>query len=416
MQLTGKQIEQIHDALLRAFTTKSTLRMMVRIELDENLDAIADGENLTDVVFNLITWGEQHGRIGELIQGAHNRVIGNPKLQQLLTDYQTWVAPPIIMPAAPIAHPDILLLTYSPPPKIADSLFILGEHTDSVTSVVFSPDGTTLVSGSLDEEYSIRLWKVHTGELLTTKPKEDDGLGVAWLAFSPDGSTIARCYDRIVQLWYVRTSNPQHSLEGDNERIRAIAFSPDGYKLAGGCDDHTVRLWDVPTNKQLRALEGHTNVVASVAFNPDGSLLASGSWDHTVLLWDVRKRKQLHLLMGHTESVYSVAFSPDGSTLASGSEDTTICLWDAKSGERLRTLKEHTKPVFSVAFSPGGSILASGSMDTTIRLWDIKSGELLHTLEGHTDIVYSIAFSPDGSILASGSRDSTVRLWRIPPR
>ena len=75
-------------------------------------------------------------------------------------------------------------------------------------------------------------------------------------------------------------------------------------------------------------LEGHDNLVRSVNFSPDGKTLVSGSWDKTIKLWNVETGKEIRTLKGHDELVRSVNFSPDGKTLVSGSEDKTIILWN----------------------------------------------------------------------------------------
>jgi len=94
MALNGKEIKDIQEALLSAFPSKDSLRMMVRIELDENLDAIVDGENLRVLIFNLVTWAERTGCIDELMQGAYNTVPGNPVLQKLVKAQGGTKAPP----------------------------------------------------------------------------------------------------------------------------------------------------------------------------------------------------------------------------------------------------------------------------------------------------------------------------------
>lgn len=77
---SGEEIEELQEALLSAFPTEDKLRRMVRTKLDENLAAIAGGEDLSDKVFNLISWGEARGRLGELTLGARQANPGNNRL------------------------------------------------------------------------------------------------------------------------------------------------------------------------------------------------------------------------------------------------------------------------------------------------------------------------------------------------
>ena len=75
---------------------------------------------------------------------------------------------------------------------------------------------------------------------------------------------------------------------------------------------------------------GHTDEVFAVAFHPDGTRLATGGRDRAIRLWDLARGKEEDVarLQGHTSFVMSLAFSPDGATLASGSGDATVRLWD----------------------------------------------------------------------------------------
>ncbi|HEX6686719.1 MAG TPA: AAA family ATPase [Candidatus Limnocylindrales bacterium] len=324
------------------------------------------------------------------------------------------------------------------------ALRILTGHHYDVGSVSFSPDGTTLATGSVDG--TARLWDVATGKLTTTL---DGGHNVV---FSPNGTTLATTgVGGAILLWNVATGKLVATLTAHTSSVNSVAFSPDGTTLATGGQDHTVRLWDVATGKSTATLHD-ADAVTSVAFSPNGTTLATGSrtvrlWDvatgkplatlnggdlvnsvafspngttlaasgvgGAVRLWDVATRKQTTTFHGSADAVKSVAFSPNGTILAAASRDNTARLWDVATGKVVTTLTAHTSSVNSVAFSPDGDTLATASSDHTARLWDVSTGKPARTLHGSADAVNSVAFSPNGKTLATGGYDNTARLWDV---
>ena len=200
------------------------------------------------------------------------------------------------------------------------------------------------------------------------------------MAFSPDGSTLVTgSYDGTVRLWDAAAHRQAGApMAGRAGEVYSVAFGPDGKIVASGAEDGTVRLWDVATHRQDGPpLTGKDGDVNSVAFSPDGKTLASGAEDGTVRLWDVATHRQDGPpLTGKDGKVYSLAFSPDGKTLASGAEDGTVRLWDVATRQPAEIFSANGEAVYSVAFSPDGKTLASGGADATVRSWDLGTQQL----------------------------------------
>lgn len=84
MKLSGYDFNLYHQVLCEAYT-HSSLQLMVRVALEENLEVVAGGNNFSEVVFNLITWAEQYGRIEQLVQASLQHNSDNPKLQSFVS-------------------------------------------------------------------------------------------------------------------------------------------------------------------------------------------------------------------------------------------------------------------------------------------------------------------------------------------
>ncbi|MDF5726355.1 MAG: effector-associated domain EAD1-containing protein, partial [Rhizonema sp. PD37] len=86
--ISGQQRKQLQDALIDAFPTKTLLEQMLSFELNRNLDEIAGGSNLQEIIFNLIKIAEAHKWVEDLVCAASSSNPGNLKLQAIILPIQ----------------------------------------------------------------------------------------------------------------------------------------------------------------------------------------------------------------------------------------------------------------------------------------------------------------------------------------
>ncbi|KAG8723034.1 hypothetical protein FRC09_005015 [Ceratobasidium sp. 395] len=171
-------------------------------------------------------------------------------------------------------------------------------HRDSVTSVVYSPDGTRIASGSKDG--TVRIWDAKTGRPVS-RPLGDHGChSVYSVAYSADGARILSTYlNNESRVWDLHSGQPigkplkGRTLEGvssvaDSSKVSPVAYSPDGMRVITCPDSRTISVWDASTGLRVGpSLTGHASEVNCVACSPDGARVASGSSDQTVRIWDI---------------------------------------------------------------------------------------------------------------------------------
>ncbi|MEU7836896.1 WD40 repeat domain-containing protein [Nonomuraea sp. NPDC049129] len=162
------------------------------------------------------------------------------------------------------------------------------DHTDVITAMAISPDGSTLATSGYDDQ--VRLFDVATRRQIAGSPPPAAGGFVNDLAFSPDGQALAlTAADSSVRFWdVVRHRTLGIALIAEDGAINTFAFSPDGQILATGSAD-MVRLWDVRSHRQLSTpLTGHTRAVTAITYSRDGTTIATVAGDGTARLWNVR--------------------------------------------------------------------------------------------------------------------------------
>lgn len=309
-----------------------------------------------------------------------------------------------------------------PAPPVGMVYSILQGHQGAIHDLAWSPDGSLLASASSDA--SVRIWNTMTGQQARTYSNgARQPRAVAW---SPDGSRIAIGYQsekrdtEIVHIVLSQSGERIYTFDSsagfwrgqDEKTMYAIAWSPDGTKLAWGGSESKVDVLDVRARRLLATYKGHNSTIYALAWSPDGRQIASTGADDVVHVWDALTGRNAATYFKHSSVVTGVAWSLNGQRIVSASHDKTAQVWNAITGTTLTTYRGHSDSINTVAWSPDGIRIATGSRDGQVHLWDAGRGATLFVYNGHKASIYAARWSPDGKRLATGSADSTIHLWR----
>lgn len=260
---------------------------------------------------------------------------------------------------------------------------IYREHAKQVVALAWSPDGSRVASGSWDT--TVQVWNPQNGKRYFTY--RGFGGEVSSVAWSPNNTYIAAgSWDTTVQVRQASTGSKLYTYTGHSGPIYAVAWAPTGLapSLGGGWQvasasgdptnvDNTVQIWNALIKDATPLIyRDHFYHVHAIAWSPDGLKIASASADTRVQIWDVTTGRTLLTYRGHAGKVNAVAWSPDGTRIASASDDHTVQIWNVETGEHLFTYSGHSREVSALAWSPNGKRLASAGYDATVQIWQAE--------------------------------------------
>jgi WD40 repeat protein len=243
-----------------------------------------------------------------------------------------------------------------------------------VHDLAFSPDGKTLAvaGGTPGASGGVQLFEWKGGKGFLALREHSDV--VTSVAFSLDGTQLATASaDKTVRVHNLTEGGKGFlALRGHAGSVLTVAFSPDGETIVTASADRSIKVWEAKTGKLLHSFSNHTGIVHCIAFRPNTqhAFCASGSDDKTVRVWQPQIGRMVRIVRGHEGAILAVVYSRDGSKIFSAGTEGVIRVVDADSDEILQRWKAHDGWIYSLAVSPDGKTLASGDSAGQVKLWD----------------------------------------------
>ncbi|MCK5378624.1 MAG: hypothetical protein KAJ78_04435, partial [Acidobacteria bacterium] len=297
--------------------------------------------------------------------------------------------------------------------------FVLRGHTGPVKHLVFSPDGTWLVSAAIDG--TLRMWSLKAdshdrGRVLCRMQRPIAETGQ--MEVSPDGRFVALTTGHGAVKVIPVNGAGMFELRVFQGRVLSVDIGPDGRTVAAGGgmvdpSEAVIRVYDLDGGEIIVLDGGDGQAIRQLRFTTRDNLLAAS--DGRLWRWNLATRsRELQF-----EGVNRFDAGPEGKIVValrggtSSPGDSGVAVVHDLERDTTVVLEAHGTSLLTAALGPLGKTVVTGGRDRIVRAGPAAGGEP-HLLYGHRGMVKVVAVSPDGQWIASGSRDGTIRLWPMP--
>uniref|UniRef100_A0A0R3RJZ7 WD_REPEATS_REGION domain-containing protein n=1 Tax=Elaeophora elaphi TaxID=1147741 RepID=A0A0R3RJZ7_9BILA len=259
---------------------------------------------------------------------------------------------------------------------------------------------------------------------------------ITTVAYSPDGSQIATgAEDGKVKIWSCRSSFCVVTFTEHSSGVSAVYWTSDGKALLSASLDGTVRAHDLVRYRNFRTLvcPDKTQLGCLAVDSAAELVMASSKEMFNVYIWSLENGKLLDVLSGHSAPVASISIH--GTHLASASWDKTLRIWNVVESSVAETI-DLLHEGLDVAYSPSGEILAVLCLDSSVSLFETQTSTELGTIDTALDVDAArratdlikkktseksrtftcICFSADGTLLLAAGQSNYICLYSVAER
>jgi WD40 repeat protein len=274
----------------------------------------------------------------------------------------------------------------------------LTENSSTVTSILFEPNGTNLLTAA-EHDLTVKRWVIATGQMINELDlKKQPGLvgivnesvipsllrqnAALSAALSPDGRRFVTSTREGVAVWntadFSRVTLPDSGPEMDT----IVAVSPTVETVATISKQGRILLREISTGRQISSLPEFDDPIKSLDFSPDGKRLLGWFEDRAARrIWDVATGGEISLLGGLEQEIDAAKFSSNGRLIIAKSEHV-VRLWDIATGREVATLTATPRekvdpdspPVLTLTtMSPDSDALVTLNNESHAAVWDLSA-------------------------------------------
>ncbi len=331
-------------------------------------------------------------------------------------------------------------------------------YQGQVNRADLSPDGTQVVAGSDVPQGKVKVWNVLNQQSVYSLPHPSN---VKLSLFSPDGSrVITGSIDGVVRIWDLEgagTLQRQIDVQGEPDHIafrpghdhilvtttegrigvwdiqqgfplfEPISragfgqFSKDGRQVIVAGEEGLIHLFDAETGED-RTLDIDHNSQPGLNVGPAGKYIVTTVFNGNIRVIDLASGEAVWT-SPYTGANLACAFHPDGDLVVCSNASNSawevgqVDVWNWRTGKRPVEALKAEGQIYegALTFSPDGRYLAGGTVKGLLVVWEVSTGKPLYRIQQHAGRINTVKFSDDGRRLLTSGRDSQFKVLEMPP-